>query len=475
MGKRSGLRRGDVRRNERLHRLRGVVRRDYAIVAVDLADAVQAVVVCDHDSRVLARRTERGRAWQLDQALGWGWAVAVEQGFAGVVVACEPTGHRWRVVAELCDTLGVGLVCVQPMLVHRAREAEDFTRDKSDDKDAVLIARLAAELRCYLPEPPDAGWARLRHLGARRAQLITQVGAVRQQLRDLLECAWPAVLGAAAEPLASVTWRAAVTVTLTRTGSDPAGLRRLGYARFAGAVTVELGRWGGQRRCHRVLRTVWAAATDPAQLRVGVATQRPGALERAALVLGDWHHALAQQTEIELRMVGALDTLQLTTVVTSIPGLSAVGAAAILAEAGDPGPLRHRPGAGQARRAVPTRQRLGRLRWQDHHLGAGPATAAGRGLAGGLGCAAPQPGAGRPPRPPHRPRPQTASATPGPHRGRRQPAAPTVGRGDPSGDLGRGGLRHPRPPQPSAHPGCLAAADLRAGRARDALWGPPRN
>ena len=336
MGKRSGLRRGDVRRNERLHRLRGVVRRDYAIVAVDLADAVQAVVVCDHDSRVLARRTERGRAWQLDQALGWGWAVAVEQGFAGVVVACEPTGHRWRVVAELCDTLVVGLVCVQPMLVHRAREAEDFTRDKSDDKDAVLIARLAAELRCYLPEPPDAGWARLRHLGARRAQLITQVGAVRQQLRDLLECAWPAVLGAAAEPLASVTWRAAVTVTLTRTGSDPAGLRRLGYARFAGAVTVELGRWGGQRRCHRVLRAVWAAATDPAQLRVGVATQRPGALERAALVLGDWHHALAQQTEIELRMVGALDTLQLTTVVTSIPGLSAVGAAAILAEAGDP-------------------------------------------------------------------------------------------------------------------------------------------
>jgi transposase len=336
MGKRSGLRRGDVRRNERLIRLRGVVRRDHAIVAVDLADAVQAVVVCDHDSRVLARRTERGRAWQLEQALEWGRAVAAERGFAGVVVACEPTGHRWRVVAELCDTLGVGLVCVQPMLVHRAREAEDFTRDKSDDKDAVLIARLAAELRCYLPEPTDAGWARLRHLGARRAQLTTQIGAARQQLRDLLECAWPAVLAAAADPLDSVTWRAAVTVTLARTGTDPAGLRRLGYARFARAVTVELGRWGGKRRCHRVLGAVWAAATDPAKLGVGVAAQRPGGLEQATLVLGDWHHALGQLTEVEIRMVGLLDTLQLTTVVCSIPGLSAVGAAAILAEAGDP-------------------------------------------------------------------------------------------------------------------------------------------
>ena len=35
-------------------------------------------------------------------------------------------------------------------------------------------------------------------------------------------------------------------------------------------------------------------------------------------------------------MVAVLDELQLTTLVTSIPGISAVGAAAILAESGDP-------------------------------------------------------------------------------------------------------------------------------------------
>ena len=27
--------------------------------------------------------------------------------------------------------------------------------DKTDDKDAVLIARLTGQLRCYLPEPFD--------------------------------------------------------------------------------------------------------------------------------------------------------------------------------------------------------------------------------------------------------------------------------------------------------------------------------
>jgi transposase len=88
------LSRGDLRRNARLERLRGVVSRDRAVLAVDLADDTQVVVVCDHDSRVLARRTWRCRPWQLGKALGWGLAAACRRGFAGVVVACEPTGHR---------------------------------------------------------------------------------------------------------------------------------------------------------------------------------------------------------------------------------------------------------------------------------------------------------------------------------------------------------------------------------------------
>jgi transposase len=148
------LSRGDVRRNARLERLRGVVGCDRAVLAVDLADDKQAVVVCDHDSRVLARRTWRCRPWRLDRALGWGLGVAHRQGFAGVVVACEPTGHRWRVLVEHAHRRGLEAVCVQPLLVRRAREAEDFTHDKSDDQDALLIARLTTQLHCYLPEQP---------------------------------------------------------------------------------------------------------------------------------------------------------------------------------------------------------------------------------------------------------------------------------------------------------------------------------
>ena len=112
----SGLSRGDRNRNARLARLRGLVRLDHAILGIDLADVRQAAVVTDHDSRVIARRRVSARAWELGELLDWAVARAPEAGFAPVTVACEPTGHRWRVPGQLAAGRGLALVCVQPLL-----------------------------------------------------------------------------------------------------------------------------------------------------------------------------------------------------------------------------------------------------------------------------------------------------------------------------------------------------------------------
>ena len=194
MNKGSGISRGDRNRNARLSRLREAVPVTNAIVGIDLADKKQMLVVCDHDSKVVARRTFRCRAWDLGAALDWALERALKAGFAGVTVACEPTGHRWRVLGQLAADRGMRFVCVQPMLTSWARRTEDLTMDKTDEKDAVLIARLTAQLRCYLPEPVDETWGRLRHLGIRREQLVAEQVAQIQQLRDLLECVWPCLL-----------------------------------------------------------------------------------------------------------------------------------------------------------------------------------------------------------------------------------------------------------------------------------------
>src|SRR5205823_8732047 len=114
MGNGSGVSRGDRNRNARLARLRVLVPTSNAIVGIDLADAKQMVVVCDHDSKVLARRTFRCWAWDLGAALDWAGQRAGAAGWAGVTVACEPTGHRWRVLGQLAAERSMPFVCVQP-------------------------------------------------------------------------------------------------------------------------------------------------------------------------------------------------------------------------------------------------------------------------------------------------------------------------------------------------------------------------
>jgi len=167
--------------------------------------------------------------------------------------------------------------------------------------------------------------------GPRRERLLAETVSQVQQIRDLLECVWPASLDTAKQPFRSRTWLAAMSVILARTDGDPARLRRLGPARFETAerrvVVARQGKWP----CLRIVWLLFAAAAD---LR-GVTTQRPGALERAQLLLDDFRDTQQRLGETEARMVAVLDELQLSELVCSIVGLSALGGASILAETGD--------------------------------------------------------------------------------------------------------------------------------------------
>ncbi|OHU81872.1 hypothetical protein BKN37_27050 [Mycobacterium talmoniae] len=329
----SGLSRGDKRRNAKLAALRELVPVDNAVFAIDLADHKQVAVLVDHDSRVLKRQRVKARAWQLGPVLDWAREQARKRGFADATIACEPTGHRWRVLDQLAAERDMTLVCVQPLLVGQARQTEDYTRDKTDDKDAVLIARLVTELHCYVPERPDEAWAELRHLGAYRDQLITTATTCRQQLRDLLECAWPAVLTAAAEPFDSITWCATLAAVLDCYDGHLERPAHRSYKRFEAAIRRELPRWGAkQGPCQRIAYAVYAALTDSA----GVIAQRRGALRRARWVLADWHATKTRLAQVQDRMLAIIDELGLTQIAGTIPGVSVLGVASILAETGDP-------------------------------------------------------------------------------------------------------------------------------------------
>ena len=276
----------------------------------------------------------------------------------------------------------------------------------------MLIARLTAQLRCYVPEPVDETWGRLRHLGARREQLITEVGQPD-----------PADAGPARVRLAGRAGHRPAAVPVQDLGrgddGDPGPRRR----RPRPHPTPRRGpvRAGGATRDHPAgraetvacgsLRNLFAALADPAGVTRAPA-RRAGAGAAAAGGLGTTRQRKLADTET--RMTAVLDELELTELVTSITGLSAVGAAAILAETGDPTPVRHRPRPGQTRRPGAAGEAVRHLhRPHQAHRPRPTRAAAGR-LAGGLGSPTRQPRLRRPLPAPDHPRAQQAHARPRP-------------------------------------------------------------
>jgi len=327
-GSGNGTTRGDRKRNARRERLRGLLPRDGAVIGIDLAEDKQALAVVDHDVRVLARKTVKVKAFRLGAAV----AQAKVKGFTRVTVACEPTGPRWLQVQRLCAERGLPLACIQPLVSHIAREQQDYTAHKTDEADCVLIARLATELHCYIPEELDETWAHLRHLGRRRAQLITTATAPAQRIRDFLSVAWPTVTETCAQPLESKTWLAAMQVVTSRCGGQPGRLAAMGLEAFTALVRGAVAGWGGQKAWGTISRRIFAALTDTEGV---VVSSRRGLLRRCADELGDLQRTRAQLRAVEADMAAVLGELGLSRL-ADIPALTVVGAAAILAETGDP-------------------------------------------------------------------------------------------------------------------------------------------
>ena len=104
----------------------------------------------------------------------------------GVMVACVPTDHRWRVLGQLAADRGMPFVCVQPMQTSWARRSVDSRSRRRQGRGADRPADRAATLP--RPEPVDETWGRLRHLGARRDQLIVEMVSQIQQMHALPQC-----------------------------------------------------------------------------------------------------------------------------------------------------------------------------------------------------------------------------------------------------------------------------------------------
>lgn len=314
--------RGMRRQSSKLARRRERLPADALVAGVDLAkkESVVVFVRASDRARVDRLRVTTDRAG-TERLIARGRELVASHGTGPLVIAMEPTSHFWKPVARAAEAAGVDYVLVQGMLVAKSREFDDLTRDKTDARDAVLIADLAAELRFTETRLPEGPWAELDLLvDARDARRVERAGCL-QEMRALLELAWPELLGACPDLDGSHLG------ALLRTGLTPQQVAALPARRFTALL----------RRHHQGRFLPWMAGrlhaaargapllpeTSAATLRWRMAADRVGL---ADAVIAD----------LDRRMVALLEATGYGWLRGQIRGLGDPTLAALLALTGDP-------------------------------------------------------------------------------------------------------------------------------------------
>uniref|UniRef100_UPI000487E0E7 IS110 family transposase n=1 Tax=Desulfovirgula thermocuniculi TaxID=348842 RepID=UPI000487E0E7 len=118
-------------------------------------------------------------------------AVQSKHGLSTVLVAMEPTGHYWIPLARALEKQGFTVVLVNPHHVKKAKELDDNSPTKRDDKDAGVIARLARDGRFVIPNIPQGVIAEIRRLVNFREQLNKEKQQTEAQINIIVDLYFP--------------------------------------------------------------------------------------------------------------------------------------------------------------------------------------------------------------------------------------------------------------------------------------------
>lgn len=299
-----GFRRDREKRERKRARVAGAL-----IVGLDLGREKQAVSF-RNGTETVARSSFRARPREFRSLLDQAEAVYRKEGLDRFVVSLEPAGHYWKIAAEVFERHGVDYVVVHPLSVKRAREETRYSPDKSDPKDAELIAQLASEgkfTEARLPRSREIG--SLDALSREYLLLRKQVAAERVRLVNFWDqflteydqvfsdpCSATALaIGAALLPLSEL-------ITL----SDAEWCARV--RSFAQGQRIQ------PSRAVRLIPLLRAADADPFRRSVdGLPVRICGAAERRRL-------GTAQKLSVRARVMEAYGTRVESAYLDSIPG-----------------------------------------------------------------------------------------------------------------------------------------------------------
>lgn len=241
---------------------------------------------------------------------------------AGIVIAVEATGAYWEAFVRQFSEYSVDLVFTHGRVVKKTREMMDLSKSKNDPKDAYIIAQVTLEGKFSKIRTCNGVWAELRNLGLLRHDIMKSWVAWGNRIRSIQEKFWPERDRALKDCLLKTS------LFLLEQCPFPEDIVALGLEGLQELVL----KGSNNRKSWSTTRAIYQAAQDSIGVRHGQETAR-WELEHAIELFRLFDSKLQQ---IDQRLVTLLKETGYHDCLASIPGLSATGAALILAEIGDP-------------------------------------------------------------------------------------------------------------------------------------------
>ncbi|MFE3112751.1 IS110 family transposase [Kitasatospora indigofera] len=292
---------------------------------IDWASDHHDVAVVDGDGKLLGRARIGDDAAGLQQLLD----LLAEHGDSPdsrIAVAIETS--RGLLVACLRAT-GRPVYAVNPMAAARYRERHSVSRKKSDHLDAMVLANiLRTDADAHRSLPDDSELAQAIAVLARAQQdAVWDRNQAGNKLRSHLREFFPGYLAAVE------TLKGGLASTLARTLLAAAPTPEQAARLTRTQLKAVLKRAGRQRGIEAEVERLHGALRVPQMRQLPQVEKAMG--RQAAALLGKFEAACTAADELAEASVELLEQHPDAAIITSFPGLAALGGARVLAEIGD--------------------------------------------------------------------------------------------------------------------------------------------
>lgn len=242
-------------------------------------------------------------------------------GLSEIVVAMEPTAQYWVSLCRFLGERGVTTVLVQGGVVSKSRSFLDLNLSKNDSRDAYVIAELASRGSFCFSRECDSVFVDLRQLSRLRDDLVYKRSRIKNQIAALLEANWPERKSLFVDKFLKTS------LSLLRCAPFPDDILKKTPEELCQMEILGSKKKLGPKKAQAVLESARTSIGTSFSLRADKIILRQR--------LEEYDFNEAAREEIEKEILRLATGTQYFASLTSIQGLSPLGASLLLAEMGD--------------------------------------------------------------------------------------------------------------------------------------------